>query len=68
MNHLSLEMIVSIAASVVIALMVAAGAVVIGDLPSDVNTQTEAPRADMLDPLTFCEDDGERVRCIRADT
>lgn len=66
MSSLSLDMLVSIVASAIIALMVAAGGAALSRLPADV--EAEAPVLDSLDPLTVCHDDGERVRCIRVET
>jgi len=67
-SHLTLETLVAVAASALMALMVAAGASMIVGPPTDIGIESEAPMADGIDPLTICRDEAEQIVCVRADT
>ncbi len=68
MSHLTLETLVAVAASALMAFMVAAGASMIVGPPSDVEIHAEESTTDGVDPLTICRDEAEQTVCVRADT
>ena len=68
MSRQCLEVLVSVTAGAIMALMVAAGGAAVAGQPSDALIPIEATEAEHPDPLTICSDDGESVTCVRAET
>jgi hypothetical protein len=68
MSRLSFEIPASIAASAIMALMVAAGGTAMAPMPSDAAFQAETPEIDRPDPLTVCRVDGDLIICVREET
>jgi len=68
MSHLSVEILASITASAIMALMVAAGGTAMVRTSSDAAIQAQAPEVDRPDPLSICSVDGEVFTCIREET